>query len=96
MLTNRRFKTFYLVIVKILSSTGKQKLHSFLVYRVKESNVILILQRSLSIKGAQRLLSQQLYNLLLVELEGKSMLLLTGASTEDVESASRYTSKRII
>lgn len=63
--------------------------HNLLVYRVKNSNVILILQRSLCIKGAQRLFGQQLYSLLLTELQGKSVLLLTGASTEDVESASR-------
>lgn len=91
MLANRRYKLACYLVLVILFPCVNLNTNYILVYRVKESNVILILQRSLSIKGAQKLLSQQLYNLLLVELEGKSMLLFTGASTEDVESASRYT-----
>ena len=59
------------------------------MYRVKDSNVIIVLQRSLCIKGAQRLFSQKLHKLIVSELGARSAVLLTGANTEDVEPTAR-------
>jgi len=59
------------------------------VYQVKDSSVIIVLQRSLCIKGAQRLFSQELCRLIVSELGARSAVLLTGANTEDVEPTAR-------
>lgn len=62
----------------------------YAVYVMRQSNTVLVLQRSLCIKGAQRLFCEQLLQLIRTELGCKSAVILSGASTEDIEPASWY------
>jgi hypothetical protein len=59
------------------------------VWKVEGSNTLLILQRSLCIKGAQKLFSKQLFDLINTELGCTHVVVLTGAGTENIEPSRR-------
>jgi hypothetical protein len=60
------------------------------VWEVPAQKAIIVLQRSLCVKGAQKMFAEKLYNLITNELGCTSITVLTGASTEGVEPSSRY------
>ena len=63
---------------------------SLLVWSIEGSDIVVVLQRSLCIPGAQRLFYKQLIELLDAEMKCSLTVVLTGASTESLEPSMRY------
>ncbi len=66
----------------------------FLVYQIPNQNVLIIQQRSLCIKGKQRIFSKTLLEWLR-SVQCGHVVVLSGASTEDQELSARYASSAI-
>eukprot|EP00428_Durinskia_dybowskii_P070514 CAMPEP_0170392934 /NCGR_PEP_ID=MMETSP0117_2-20130122/20454_1 /TAXON_ID=400756 /ORGANISM="Durinskia baltica, Strain CSIRO CS-38" /LENGTH=333 /DNA_ID=CAMNT_0010649099 /DNA_START=34 /DNA_END=1035 /DNA_ORIENTATION=- len=55
------------------------------LWEIPSSNTIIVLQRSLCVRGTQKKFSEELFKLLATDLEPSTVILLTGASTENME-----------